>query len=280
MPSKEHRPAMTVPDDSAFGYDAAFYADIADPQGRVQVEQLSIAIGEGKAWTMRAGQVCRMLISGGSQVGDLNLWNLHDPREYFWAARTRQFQGTHVSTGDRLWSTLPHMRPMVTLTADTVDYGVGPDGARCHDLLGTRCDPYVSTLIAGRAFDHHCHSNLTRAIVPFGLSEYDVHDVLNVFMVTGLDDAGRYWITGTPAKEGDYLEFFAEIDLLCAMSACPAGDVSGPPWGLRDSDIEGLPDAMSVEIYDVDPQKLQGWHAPEPVDYAGRHGIRLPEDAG
>lgn len=26
-----------------------------------------------------------------------------------------------------------------------------------------------------------------------------------------------------PAKPGDYFEFFAEIDLLCALSTCPGG---------------------------------------------------------
>ena len=29
-----------------------------------------------------------------------------------------------------------------------------------------------------------------------------------------------------PAKKGDCLEFFAEIDLLCALSTCPGGDLS------------------------------------------------------
>lgn len=278
MSTKEHRPAMAVSDDSQFGFDPAFYRDVADPAGRVEAERFTITIGQGKAWKMSAGQVCRILVAGGSQVGDLNLWNQHDPREYFWAARTRQFHGTHVTTGDRLWSTLPRMRPMATIIGDTLNYGVDADGGRCHDLLGTRCDPYVSTLISGKSFDRHCHSNLTRAILPFGLSEYDVHDVLNVFMVTGLDHSGRYWISGSPAKEGDYLEFFAETDLLCGMSACPAGDVSGPPWGLRDSDIDELPDAMTIAVYDLDARKLENWHQPEPVNYTGRHGIRLPED--
>jgi hypothetical protein len=31
----------------------------------------------------------------------------------------------------------------------------------------------------------------------------------------------------SPVRPGDYLEFFAEIDLLGCMSACPSGDASG-----------------------------------------------------
>lgn len=70
-------------------------------------------------------------------------------------------------------------------------------GGRVHDLLGTRCDPYVNQMISGSSFDFQCHSNLTRAVLPFGLNESDVHDVLNVFQVTGLDSQGRYFMLVT-----------------------------------------------------------------------------------
>ena len=50
---------------------------------------------------------------------------------------------SHVTTFDRLWSCLPFLRPMVTIIRDSLaDYGVDDVGGRCHDLLGTRCDPY------------------------------------------------------------------------------------------------------------------------------------------
>ncbi len=120
------------------------------------------------------------------QVGDLNLWNFNDPRERMWASRTRQLQAAHVTIFDRLWSILPFLRPMVTITGDSLkDYGKDGEGGRVHDLLGTRCDPYVNTLLTGKDFDYHCHSNLTRAVLPYGLTEFDVHDVLNVFQCTG-----------------------------------------------------------------------------------------------
>ncbi|MGW4734327.1 hypothetical protein ACWEQC_35065 [Streptomyces shenzhenensis] len=46
---------------------------------------------------------------------------------------------------------------------DSLDYGLDADGADCHDLLGTRCAPYVNQLLAGTAYDFHCHFNLNRA---------------------------------------------------------------------------------------------------------------------
>ena len=38
----------------------------------------------------------------------------------------------------------------------------------------------VNQLLTGEVFDLHCHSNLTRAVLPYHLTEFDVHDVLNV----------------------------------------------------------------------------------------------------
>ena len=53
----------------------------------------------------------------------------------------------------------------------------------------------VNKLLTGEDFDFHCHSNLTRAILPFGLAESDVHDVLNVFQVTALNKDDKYFMS-------------------------------------------------------------------------------------
>lgn len=113
------------------------------------------------------------------------------------------------------------MRPLATIVADTLSwYGEDEHGGRVHDLLGTRCDPYINVVLAGEAasFDFHCHSNLTRAVAPWGLEERDVHDVINLFQSTGLDAEGRYFMNPCPAEKGDYIEFLAEQDLLMALS--------------------------------------------------------------
>ncbi|MGW4127242.1 urea carboxylase-associated family protein [Amycolatopsis japonica] len=123
------------------------------------------------------------------------------PAERLWTSRTRQLQGTHVTRYDRLWSTLPYLRPLLTFTNDTLEwYGADDDGGRVHDLLGARCDPYVNHILSGKDFDFHCHSNLTRAVLPYGLTEFDVHDVLNIFTVTGINDQGDYFMKPHPPK--------------------------------------------------------------------------------
>lgn len=70
------------------------------------------------------------------QVGDMNFWNLDDPSERFYSGKTRQLHSAHLSTYDRLWSVLPYLRPMATVVADSIKYGIDADGAGVHDVIG------------------------------------------------------------------------------------------------------------------------------------------------
>ncbi len=262
---------------TALDVDRIFYARLArEVERRSLVERFVIPIRSGRAWTVPAGCLCRIVVIEGPQVADFNVWNRHNPRERFWASRTRQLYGTHVTTFDRLWSCLPYLRPMLTITHDTINYGIDEDGAGCHDLLGTRCDPYVHKVLNGEEFDYSCHSNLVRAVAPHRLTEFDVHDVLNIFMVTGLRRDGRYFAKASPAKQGDFFEFCAEMDLLCALSTCPHGDLSVQMWGPERGDPLVTCRPLAVEVYRPAPELLAGWTPTPPADYRGLHGLRLP----
>jgi uncharacterized protein YcgI (DUF1989 family) len=188
---------------------------------------------EARCFSVSAGSYFRICSVEGPQVGDLNLWAAGNVGERFFSGKTRALHGTHLSTGDRMWSCLPYLRAMATITEDTLDwYGFDAFGGSVHDVIGTRCDPYTHNLLSGGQYHHCCHSNLARALadalgVPVQEAEMHVHDVLNVFMCTGFTrDTGQYFMKASPVRPGDYLEFFAEIDLLGALSACPGGDCS------------------------------------------------------
>ena len=243
-------------------------------EGRQLRQHFVIPVRDGRAWRVPAGSVVRFTTHEGPQVLDVNIWSLSNPRERFWASPTRQMYGAHVTVGDRLWSCLPYLRPLVTVIADTMAYGIDEDGAGAHDLLGTRCDPYVSAVLSNTAYDFHCHSNLTRAVAPHGLTEFDVHDVINLFQVTGLmPDDERYFMKPCPARVGDYFEVFAETDLLMAASTCPGGDLSVPLWG-PEAGAEPNCHPILVEVFDIDSVLLEKWTPSETAQYAGAQGVR------
>src|SRR2546430_2738204 len=141
-----------------------FYQRLGETSRRTRVESIVVPIRTGRAWPVRKGRLCRIVALEGPQVCDFNAWNLHNPRERFWAARSRQFEGAHVTTGKRLWSCLPYLRPILTFTNDTLPRAPTPSGGRCHDLLGSRCDPYLYKLQNASEFNLTCHNNLARAI--------------------------------------------------------------------------------------------------------------------
>ena len=261
--------------------DRELYTQIGSSTSRELLDSFLVPIRSGRAWKVPAGHVCRITTPEGPQVGDLNIWSLHNPRERFWASRTRQLHAAHVTTFDRLWSCLPYLRPLVTITGDSMArLEQGGSRGRVHDLLGTRCDPYVNQMLSGESFDYHCHSNLVRAVLPYGLTELDVHDVLNIFQVTGLNDEDRYFMGPCPAEKGDYFEFFAEIDVLCALSACPGGDLSQWGWAKNEGEDPMLETCrpLGVEVYHItNPQLLEQWKPPEPSRYTGMHGFKIPQ---
>lgn len=111
-----------------------------------------------------------------------------------------------------------------------------------------------------------------------------MHDVINIFQVTGLNADGKYFMEPSPAKKGDYLEFFAEQPLLMALSTCPGGDLSTWGWGEGGAGEEGEKKSMldccrplKVEVFRIAAEGLlDGWEEPSMPMYKGVHGLKVP----
>ncbi len=270
---KAVKPVICYPTDSLAAPDLALYA--AARKSLELKEVITVPPRDARTFKASAGDFFRIVSVEGPQVGDLNLWAQDDLSEKFYSGKTRALHGTHLSTGDRMWSGFPQMRPMTTITDDTLDwYGFDADGGSVHDVIGTRCDPYTNQLLNGQEYHHCCHSNLTRALaaetgLPLLEAETYVHDVLNVFMCTGFTaDTHQYFMKASPVRPGDLIEFFAEIDLLGGLSTCPGGDCSSQ----HSSDVAACY-PLKVEVYACDPDSLAGWKPPRRNDYSRSHGV-------
>lgn len=239
-----------------------------------KVAEVIVPPRDARCWEVPAGHFCRIVSIEGSQVGDLNLWNAKDLTERFYSGKTRALHGTHLGVGDRFWSSFPAMRPMATVTWDTLDwYGWDEFGGSVHDVIGTRCDPYTNDVLTGTDYHYCCHSNLTRALADYkGLTSVEaenmVHDVCNVFMATGFTaDTHQYFMKASPVRPGDYFEFFAEIDLIGGLSACPGGDCGSS----HSSDMASCY-PLKVEVWKPVKGALDEWHSPPLNGYSRTHG--------
>ncbi|MFD2740349.1 urea carboxylase-associated family protein [Sulfitobacter aestuarii] len=266
------KPVICYPVESLPQPDMALYVTARETARKI--DEVLAPPRDARTFSVPAGHFFRITSVEGPQVGDLNLWNAGDLSERFYSGKTRALHATHVSTGARLWSSFPALRPMATITGDTLDwYGKDEFGGSVHDVIGTRCDPYTHNLLKGGQYHHCCHSNLTRALaahlgVPPVEAEPHVHDVLNVFMCTGFTrDTGQYFMKASPVRPGDYLEMFAEIDLLGALSTCPGGDCSA-----EHSSDSAACHPLLVEVFAPEKGALSSWTPPLRNGYDRSHG--------
>ena len=263
------KPVTVYTLDKLPAYDQEFYETVRS--NMALVDELTVPPRDARAFDVPAGHLFRIINTEGPQVGDLNLWNANDLSERFYSGKTRALHATHVSTGDRLWSNFPHFRPLATITHDTLDwYGFDEFGAGVHDVIGTRCDPYTHYMLTGQDYNYCCHSTLTRALatakgLPLAEAEAHVHDVVNVFMCTGYTrETSQYFMKASPARPGDFIELFAEIDLLAALSTCPGGDCGA---GHSSDSAPCYP--IRIEIYRPQEESLADWQTVPRNGYGG-----------
>ena len=208
-----------------YAFDPTFYEQVRNAKADYrQIENTVIPPNNGKGFSVKKGQIFRIVQVEGPQVVDVALWNLHEPREIFRPEHSFLIEGWFVCENTRFWSDVPYFRPMATFIEDTVDNQVGWHN---HLVLGSHCTSEFLEMRSDRKGLNSCHVNLLQAIEPFGLSEENIQDNFCVCMPSRInDETGKMEITATKARAGDYVAFYAEIDLLVAVSVCPMGDGS------------------------------------------------------
>lgn len=230
----------------------------ARPAFRLVDESIISLEERGLAFVVKKGQTARIVCVEGPQIVDACFWNANDFAERFWNDQTLNREGTHLTTFSRIWGTMPRYRPMMTIIEDTVENKPTHPGARHHILLGAHCNPhywYWALKDKNHPYvtEFNCYCNLSRAVAPFGLGPEDLHDNINLFQKTRIDaETGRYVSEVSDAKQGDYVEFYAEIDVLMAVSICPCGS-GNYYWTEGEQDVKPL----GIEIYETGIQPIE-----------------------
>lgn len=206
------------------GFDWSAYAPIAEEDRQPAIETVEIAVDTGRAVRVPQGHVMRLACPDGPQVADVCFFNAEDPTERLWANQTLNREGAYVSIGSRLWGTMPRFRPLATIIADTVRARVAPTDTPHHIVLGAHCNRWMWLLATGRADHPNCYDHLCMAVDEANIDRSLIHDNVNFFQKTRIDTATHQYVTQVPDVEpGDYVEIFAEVPLVVAVSVCPMG---------------------------------------------------------
>ena len=89
--------------------------------------------------------------------------------------------------------------------------------------------------------------NFLQAVEPFGLTEMDIGDNFMVHQKVHFDlKSGKKHNMRGDGQLGDYVTFYAEMDLLVAVSVCPFGD------GFSDGSM-GENEVRPLRVQVIDP---------------------------
>jgi len=190
---------------------------------------------EARAFVVPRGARLRIHLVEDRQVGDCCFYNADDHREVFHVGQTWALNvllGTGNAKSFRhFYSKPPRENVMLTVLEDTVRNHWGNMGGRCSRRLYELRD--------GDRTHRSCQENLAEALAPHGLSGDDIADVFNVFMNVDLRPDGSFTILPPTARKGDYIELRAEMNVLAAVSACPAD---------RNATNDGRPKPLGITI--------------------------------
>lgn len=238
-------------------FDPEFYAAVRrQTVDGVVAKSVVIPPFSGRGLMVPKGHAFRIVLEEGPQVADVAFWNAQDSTETFNATRTWVLEGWYIEPGTRLWSDVPRLRPMATCTADTVP---PDDEGFHHHFVGTHCTPEWLELRSGEVGFNACRVNLLEGIEPFGLSDKDIRDNINVHQKVKIDpDTGRFIGARSEGGPGDYIEFYAEMDLIVSVGLCPNAD-NTRYWSVPE-DNAVKPMRIDVIPTTIDPKEWQPWH--------------------
>lgn len=167
----------------------------------------------GTSFVLQRGQTLRVTDPCGEQVSDLFAFRRGDLACSLSSGRSIDYASKiYLSTGDVLYAN--DSRPMFTIVADTV---------RRHDFLLTPCSQTMFEKLY-RHVGHHpsCLENLCTSFSKYGVQPEQISTTFNIFMNVQVDAAGCVSVLPPTSRAGDFIELRAEMDMICALTACSA----------------------------------------------------------
>lgn len=166
----------------------------------------------GKAVRLKQGQALTVINTHGTQVVDFWAFVAGHMTEYLGMEHCRAtWLRMFPVKGDKMFTN--RRRAILTLEEDT--------SPGRHDTVIAPCDNERYGLLGCTAYHDNCRDNLHAALLELGLMVPYTPASLNLFMNIPWTMEGNLAFEPALSKAGDLVRFRAELDCVCAMSACP-----------------------------------------------------------
>lgn len=172
-----------------------------------------IAPQSGVAFKLRRGEILRITDPQGEQVADLFAFNASDFACSLSSGRSIDYASRiFLTTGDVLYSN--DSRPMFTIGRDMVGR---------HDFLLTPCSQEMFEMLYQHKGHHpSCFENLYTSLASYGIRPEQIATTFNVFMNVDVSADGTIRVDPPKSRPGDFVEFRADMDMVCALTSCSA----------------------------------------------------------
>jgi urea carboxylase-associated protein 1 len=153
----------------------------------------------------------RIIDLEGCQAVDFLCYNAEDPSERYNAADTVKIQGNiFLDKGTKLYSGLGNV--LFTVVEDTCGK---------HDTIAGCCSAESNVVRYGKHNTPNCRDNFLKILGEFGLGKKDIVSNVNFFMSVPVHADGSMAVSDGISKPGDFVDLYAEMDVLAAISNCP-----------------------------------------------------------
>ncbi len=166
----------------------------------------------GRAVRVAKGQTIEVINTHGTQVCDFWAFSSANHAEFMSWEHGRGYLNRLIpKVGDALATN--RRRPILTLIEDT--------SPGIHDTLMAACDLFRYINFGVEQYHDNCADNLRMAMMAIGVPVPEVPQPLNLWMNIPVNkDWSVDWLPPV-SKPGDKVRMRAEMDCICAMSACP-----------------------------------------------------------
>jgi uncharacterized protein YcgI (DUF1989 family) len=228
---------------------------------------------------LKAGELLTLELIAGPQIVNAFPFNTHDPDERFWAHETCLIEGLFLTRYSRLWGTMAHFRPLMTVLEDTVTSLPIPRtaGGGHHPVYGGSGTPIDWRLAGGGADALTTWEQFARALSDRRLSPGLLMDNACFFQKTLVDAPGhRLEIAPSDATAGDAVTLFAEIDVTVLLALSPYVDGTRPANEL-DGSVRPVRATLSGRMASPLPWPYPGMPYPDLELYLDEAGVRTAE---
>lgn len=193
-----------------------------------KIDSKHIPAQSGIAFTVKAGQIVRVIDPEGGQVADFIAFNPEDHSEWLSTGATLDNNmSLFVRKGDTLFSN--KYNKMLTVVEDKVGK---------HDILYPACSPGMYKAQYNITEYHpSCWENLSSNLKQIGVDEV-LPTPFNIFQNSQVDNTGKLKIEAPISKSGDYIDLKAEKDLIIAVSACSVKESACNSFKVSPIDVE------------------------------------------